>query len=72
MLKKSSQDIGLQEKYGLQNSPEGGGKPFPQRKIDLQTELQATAVSVTLDREISTYVYVLYIFLDHFLLNINT
>ena len=23
---------------------------FPQRKIDLQTELQATAVSVTLDR----------------------
>ena len=27
--------------------------PFPQRKIDLQTELQATAVSVTLDREIT-------------------
>ena len=26
---------------------------FPQRKIDLQTELQATAVSVTLDREIT-------------------
>ena len=26
---------------------------FPQRKIDLQTELQATAVSVTLDREIN-------------------
>ena len=25
---------------------------FPQRKIDLQTELQATAVSVTLDKEI--------------------
>ena len=28
---------------------------FPQRKIDLQTELQATAVSVTLDREINIY-----------------
>ena len=26
---------------------------FPQRKIDLQTELQATAVSVTLDKEIT-------------------
>ena len=26
---------------------------FPQRKIDLQTELQATAISVTLDREIT-------------------
>ena len=28
---------------------------FPQRKIDLQTELQATAVSVTLDREKTIY-----------------
>ena len=26
---------------------------FPQRKIDLQTELQATSISVTLDREIT-------------------
>ena len=26
---------------------------FPQRKIDLQTELQATAVSITLEREIT-------------------
>ena len=26
---------------------------FPQRKIDLQTELQATAISVTLDRGIT-------------------
>ena len=38
--------------------PSGGASifvksPFPQRKIDLQTELQATAVSVTLDREIT-------------------
>ena len=37
--------------------PSGGASifvksSFPQRKIDLQTELQATAVSVTLDREI--------------------
>ena len=36
--------------------PSGGASifvksSFPQRKIDLQTELQATAVSVTLDRE---------------------
>ena len=35
--------------------PSGGASifvksSFPQRKIDLQTELQATAVSVTLDR----------------------
>ena len=28
---------------------------FPQRKIDLQKELQATAVSVTLDREITIF-----------------
>ena len=28
---------------------------FPQRNIDLQTEQQATAVSVTLDREITIY-----------------
>ena len=28
---------------------------FPQRKIDLQSELQATAVSVTLDRQITIY-----------------
>ena len=38
--------------------PSGGASmfvksSFPQRKIDLQTELQATAVSVTLDREIT-------------------
>ena len=38
--------------------PSGGAsifvKPsFPQRKVDLQTELQATIVSVTLDREIT-------------------
>ena len=38
--------------------PSGGASIFvksslPQRKIDLQTELQATAVSVTLDREIT-------------------
>ena len=38
--------------------PSGGASifvksPFPQRKIDLQTELQATAVSVSLDREIT-------------------
>ena len=26
---KSLQDIGLSEKYGLQNSPLGGGKPYP-------------------------------------------
>ena len=38
--------------------PSGGASifvksSFPQRKIDLQTELQATAISVTLDREIT-------------------
>ena len=38
--------------------PSGGASvfvksSFPQRKIDLQTELQATAVSVTLDKEIT-------------------
>ena len=38
--------------------PSGGASifvksSFPQRKIDLQTELQATAISVTLDREIA-------------------
>ena len=38
--------------------PSGGASifvksSFPQRKIDLQTELQATAISVTLDREIN-------------------
>ena len=38
--------------------PSGGASifvksSFPQRKIDLQTKLQATAVSVTLDREIT-------------------
>ena len=38
--------------------PSGGASiflksPFPQRKIDLQTELQATAVSVTLGRIIT-------------------
>ena len=38
--------------------PSGGASifvksSFPQREIDLQTELQATAVSVTLDREIT-------------------
>ena len=38
--------------------PSGGASTFvkssfPQRKIDLQTKLQATAVSVTLDREIT-------------------
>ena len=38
--------------------PSGGASifvksPFPQRKIDLQTELQATAISVTLDRDIT-------------------
>ena len=38
--------------------PSGGASifvksPFPQRKIDLQTELQATAISVTLNREIT-------------------
>ena len=38
--------------------PSGGASifvksSFPQRKIDLQTELLATAVSVTLDREIT-------------------
>ena len=44
--------------------PSGGASifvksSFPQRKIDLQTELQATAVSVTLDREITIcYVYI--------------
>ena len=36
--------------------PSGGASvfvksSFPQRKIDLQTELQATAVSVTLDKD---------------------
>ena len=40
--------------------PSGGASifvksSFPQRKIDLQTELQATAISVTLDREITIY-----------------
>ena len=39
--------------------PSGGASvfvksSFPQRKIDLQTELQATAVSVTFDKEITT------------------
>ena len=39
--------------------PSGGASiyvksSFPQRKIDLQTDLQATAISVTLDREITT------------------
>ena len=44
--------------------PSGGASifvksSFPQRKIDLQTELQATAVSVTLDREITIcFVYI--------------
>ena len=38
--------------------PSGGASifvksSFPQRKIDLQTELRATAVSGTLDREIT-------------------
>ena len=38
--------------------PSGGASvfvksSFPQRKIDLQTELQATAVSITLDKEIT-------------------
>ena len=38
--------------------PSGGASifvksSFPQRKIDLQTELQATAVSVTIDRKIT-------------------
>ena len=38
--------------------PSGGASifvksSFPQRMIDLQTELQATAVSFTLDREIT-------------------
>ena len=38
--------------------PSGGASvfvksSFPQRKIDLQTELQATAISVTLDKEIT-------------------
>ena len=38
--------------------PAGGAsiyvkRSFPQRKIDLQTELQVTAISVTLDREIT-------------------
>ena len=38
--------------------PSGGASifiksSFPERKIDLQTELQATAISVTLDREIT-------------------
>ena len=38
--------------------PSGGASilvksSFPQRKIDLQTDLQATAISVTLDREIT-------------------
>ena len=38
--------------------PSGGASvfvksSFPQRKIDLQTELQATAVSVTLDKELT-------------------
>ena len=38
--------------------PSGGASifvksSFPQRKIDLQTELQATAISVILDREIT-------------------
>ena len=49
--------------------PSGGASifvksSFPQRKIDLQTEQQATAVSVTLDT--------LYIFLHPFLLAPNT
>ena len=43
--------------------PSGGAsifvKPsFPQRKIGLQTELQATAISVTLDREIIEFIFV--------------
>ena len=54
--------------------PSGGASvfvksSFPQRKIDLQTELQATAVSVTLDKEITS---ILYIFPHHFLLILNT
>ena len=33
---KSLQDIGLQEKYGLQNSPwGGGGKPYPASGLGL-------------------------------------
>ena len=42
---------------------------FPQGKIDLQTELQATAIYVTLNRGI---IICLYIFLHHFLLIPNT
>ena len=56
--------------------PSGGASifvksSFPQRKIDLQTELQAAAISVTLDREITNR-YVLYIFLHPFLSTPNT
>ena len=54
--------------------PSGGASifvksSFPQRKIDLQTKLQATANSVTLDREITICsVYIL----PSFSLNSNT
>ena len=55
--------------------PSGGASifvksSFPQRKIDLQTELQATAISVTLDREIT--ICSIYIFLHPFLSTPNT
>ena len=53
--------------------PSGGASvivksSFPQRKIDLQTDLYATAVSVTLDKEITICpVYIS----NHFLLILN-
>ena len=53
--------------------PSGGASifvksSFQQRKIDLQTELQATAISVSLDREIT----ICSVFLHPFLLTHNT